>query len=46
MTDVPNPVTRKEQYLSYLTGNATDYPKGAYRTRFLALPNMRRRGKQ
>ncbi len=26
MTDIPNPITRKDQYLSYLTGNTDYYP--------------------
>ena len=26
MADVPNPITRKDQYLSYLTGNTDYYP--------------------
>lgn len=27
MTDTPKPITRKEQYMSYLTGNTDWYPK-------------------
>lgn len=27
MTDTPRPITRKEQYMSYLTGNTDWYPK-------------------
>lgn len=26
MADIPNPITRKDQYLSYLTGNTDHYP--------------------
>lgn len=28
MSDIPSPITRKDQYLSYLTGNTDYYPTG------------------